>query len=172
LAGWFLAAASSDSSAAQAAADAAAAAGVTGGESVTWEDLYNYSLDTPKEPTDEEIAAIQAAAAAADAAKVLEGQLEEAIAAETDPLLKARLEVELAKLKNQPTEALEAEVARLEAEAASVITGDPTQIGGNTVFTTDTSGLSGDAENVTLTPGQDITIVDTGNWDTCGRRRY
>jgi hypothetical protein len=36
-------AASSDSSAAQAAADAAAAAGVTGGESVTWEDLYNYS---------------------------------------------------------------------------------------------------------------------------------
>jgi hypothetical protein len=124
--------------------------------------LYNYSLDTPKELTDEEIAAIQAAAAAADAAKVLEGQLEEAIAAETDPLLKARLEVELAKLKNQPTEALEAEVARLETEAASVITGDPTQIGGNTVFTTDTSGLSDDAKNVTLTPGQDITIVDTG----------
>jgi hypothetical protein len=140
----------------------AAAAGVTGGESVTWDDLFGYLIDTPKELTDEEIAAIQAAAAAADAAKVLEGQLEEAIAAETDPLLKARLEVELAKLKNQPTEALEAEVARLETEAASVITGDPTQIGGNTVFTTDTSGLSDDAKNVTLTPGQDITIVDTG----------
>jgi hypothetical protein len=159
-------AASSDSSAAssaaQDAADAAAAAGVTGGESITWQDVINYSLDKPKELTDEEIAANRAAAAKAEAAKVLEGQLEEAIAAETDPVVKARLEVELAKLKNQPTEALEAEVARLEAEAASVITGDPTQIGGNTVFTTDTSGLSDDAENVTLTPGQDITIVDTG----------
>jgi hypothetical protein len=38
-------------------------------------------------------------------------------------------------------------------------TGDPQP----TVFTTDTSGLSDDAGNVTLTPGQDITIVDSGN---------
>jgi hypothetical protein len=152
-------AASSDSSA---AADAAAAADATGGESITLEDLVAYLLDIPTE-SNAASSDIDGGFGEGDGTETLIAQLEEVIATETDPLLKAKLELELAKYKNQPTETLEAEVARLEAEAESFISGNPTQIGGNTVFTTDTSGLSNDAENVTLTPGQDITIVDTGN---------
>jgi hypothetical protein len=167
-------AASSDSSAASSdsAADAAAAAGVTGGESITWDDLFGYLIDTPKELTDEEIAAIQAAAAQ----KALEDehgdlvarQIYEAAVAETDPALKAKLGREYYQYRGLPipTE-IAAEIERLEAEAKVIAdaeakaraTGDPQP----TVFTTDTSGLSDDAKNVTLTPGQDITIVDTSN---------
>ena len=139
-----------------------AVADATGGESITLEDLVAYLLDIPT-GSNAASSDIDEGFGEGDGTETLIAQLEEAIATETDPLLKAKLELELAKYKNQPTETLEAEVARLEAEAESFISGNPTQIGGNTVFTTDTSGLSDDAENVTLTSGQDITIVDTGN---------
>ena len=161
-------AASSDS-AAQAATDAAAAASVTGGESITWDDLFGYLMDTPRELTDEEIAANQAAAAEQKALEDKQGdfvarQIYEAATAETDPALKAALIREYYQYRNLPIPAEAAtEIAELEAEAKAKATGDPTQIGGNTVFTTDTSGLSDDAVDVTLGANQDITIIDTGN---------
>ncbi len=157
-------AASAASSAADSSADSSAgsSADATGGESITLEDLVAYLLDIPT-GSNAASSDIDGGFGEGDGTETLIAQLEEAIATETDPLLKAKLELELAKYKNQPTETLEAEVARLEAEAESFISGNPTQIGGNTVFTTDTSGLSDDAENVTLTPGQDITIIDNGD---------
>jgi hypothetical protein len=170
-------AASSDSSAAssaaQAAADAVAAAGVTGGESITWQDLIDYSQGEYRPaPTAEEIAAAEAAAAAQKALEDEQGdfvarQIYEAAVAETDPALKAALLDEYYQYRGLPIPAeVAAEIERLEAEAKVIAdaeakaraTGNPQP----TVFTTDTSGLSDDAKNVTLTPGQDITIVDTG----------
>jgi hypothetical protein len=85
-------------------------------------------------------------------------QIYEAAVAETDPALKAALLDEYYQYRGLPIPAeVAAEIKRLEAEAKVIAdaqaktkaTGDPQP----TVFTTDTSGLSDDAKNVTLTPG-------------------
>jgi len=158
---------SSDSSA-TAAADAATAAaaaaesqaasfeGYLGGEPVTWEKLIPYLKDAPTDGGGFE--------SESAGNGVVADQLEEAAAMETDPRLKAALEMEAAIYRamseGRDTTALQAELTVFNQESADIA--EAATEGANRVFTTAT-GEGDNLEDIDLGVDDTITVIDDGN---------